>query len=203
MNFRLRELRGEKGITQKELARVLNVCPQTVGYYENSVNMPTPEMLIKIADYFDVTVDYLLGLEGGCEDLGKCISSDSKSTKTSCFQEEDGIGSTFSVRLKELRNERQLTQKRLSEILSLSKNTICEYEKGRAEPSLDCLLKLSDIFEVSVDYLIGKSSDFEKVKYSSAVEGLTQEEREILRAFRGLFPKQRKLLLQFINSCIQ
>lgn len=55
--------------------------------------------------------------------------------------------------LKELRIDRNLTQKQLSEMLDLSKNTVCEYEKGRAEPSIETLLKLSGIFGVSVDYL--------------------------------------------------
>lgn len=63
MNFRLRELRKDKGLRQVDLAQILGISPQSLGYYENQVNKPDPDMLIKIANYFNVTIDYLLGRE--------------------------------------------------------------------------------------------------------------------------------------------
>lgn len=54
-------LRKEKNVTQKEIATYLNVSDRLVGYYENGQRMPPPDILEKIADYFNVTVDYLLG----------------------------------------------------------------------------------------------------------------------------------------------
>lgn len=57
-------------------------------------------------------------------------------------------------KLRELRTKKKLTQKELSEKLGLSKNAVCEYEKGRSEPSIETLIKLSRIFEVSLDYLV-------------------------------------------------
>lgn len=58
---RLKELRKDKNITQKELSKVLNIQNTTLSQYENGINEPNDEMKIKIADYFNVTVDYLLG----------------------------------------------------------------------------------------------------------------------------------------------
>ncbi len=63
MNNRIKELRTERGLRQKDLAEKLGVSPQTVGYYENWVNKPDPETLIKLADIFEVSIDYLLGRE--------------------------------------------------------------------------------------------------------------------------------------------
>ena len=63
MNCRLRELRKDKGLRQVDLAQILGISPQSLGYYENQVNKPDPDMLIKIANYFNVTIDYLLGRE--------------------------------------------------------------------------------------------------------------------------------------------
>ena len=57
---RLANLREEKGIYQKELAALLNVSPSTVSNYENDVHFPDIEILCKLADYFDVSTDYLL-----------------------------------------------------------------------------------------------------------------------------------------------
>ena len=61
--FRLKELRSAKGKTQKEVAKILGISPQSLGYYENEVNKPDPEMLIKLADYYGCTIDYLVGRE--------------------------------------------------------------------------------------------------------------------------------------------
>lgn len=58
---RLNELRKNKGLNQPELAKELNVAKQTVSNWENNNRTPDNEMLIKIANYFDVSLDYLLG----------------------------------------------------------------------------------------------------------------------------------------------
>lgn len=58
---RIKSLREERKITQQELARYLGVSQKTISNYENGERSPDPDTLRKIADYFDVTVDYLLG----------------------------------------------------------------------------------------------------------------------------------------------
>lgn len=60
MNNRLRELRKEKGLTQNELAKLLNVSDRSVGFYETGDRDPDTETLKKLANLFDVTIDYLL-----------------------------------------------------------------------------------------------------------------------------------------------
>ena len=72
MKIRLRELRLAKGLTQKEVATAINVSPQSYGYYENWVNKPDPETLIKLADLFECSIDYLLGREN---DFGVSIKN--------------------------------------------------------------------------------------------------------------------------------
>ncbi len=63
MKNRIRELRIEKGLRQKDVAEKIGVSAQSFGYYENWVNKPDPETLIKLADLFEVSIDYLLGRE--------------------------------------------------------------------------------------------------------------------------------------------
>lgn len=58
---RLKELRLEKNITQEELADFLNVSKSTISLYENGVREPDLKLLVSIADYFNVSTDYLLG----------------------------------------------------------------------------------------------------------------------------------------------
>jgi transcriptional regulator with XRE-family HTH domain len=59
---RIKELRTEFGITQADLAKLLKISDRAVGYYEKGEREPDNETLIKIAEYFKVSVDYLLGI---------------------------------------------------------------------------------------------------------------------------------------------
>lgn len=60
---RLRELREEKGITQKDLGKIICISDRVIGYYESNDRFPRDENTLKtIADYFKVSVDYLVGL---------------------------------------------------------------------------------------------------------------------------------------------
>lgn len=63
LNIRIRELRIARNITQVELARSLSVSKQSISNWENDNILPSIEMLIKIADFFSVSTDYLLGLD--------------------------------------------------------------------------------------------------------------------------------------------
>ncbi len=59
---KLKELREERGLTQKNIAEVFGINPVTYLHYEKSQREPSLEMLMKFSVYFGVTTDYLLGL---------------------------------------------------------------------------------------------------------------------------------------------
>ncbi len=60
---KIANLRKKRGMSQSQLAKELNIGTSTLGMYETGKRSPNPEMLNKIADYFHVSVDYLLGRE--------------------------------------------------------------------------------------------------------------------------------------------
>lgn len=61
MQFRhLREIREDNDIKQKDIAKYLNVSQNTYSQYETGVISLTAEVLIKLSDYYDVSIDYLL-----------------------------------------------------------------------------------------------------------------------------------------------
>lgn len=60
---RLKELRIEKNMSRNELASLLYVNPRTISYWELGQRECNLEQLVKIADIFKVTTDYLLGIE--------------------------------------------------------------------------------------------------------------------------------------------
>lgn len=58
---RLKELREEKDLTQAQLSTQLQISASAIGMYEQGRREPDNETLIKIANFFNVTIDYLLG----------------------------------------------------------------------------------------------------------------------------------------------
>lgn len=66
---------------------------------------------------------------------------------------------SFSEQLKALRNEHGLTQKQLGEATGLSTRGIQDYELEQRKPGLDVLLALADYFDVSLDYLTGRTDN--------------------------------------------
>lgn len=61
LGARLAGLREEKKLTQKKLANLLNMSGGTISNYENGVHSPDPSTLCRLADFYGVTTDYLLG----------------------------------------------------------------------------------------------------------------------------------------------
>ena len=59
--YHLRELRTQKGLTQAELSKTLQVSASSIGMYEQGRREPDNETLGRIANYFNVSTDYLLG----------------------------------------------------------------------------------------------------------------------------------------------
>ena len=60
-------------------------------------------------------------------------------------------------RIKNLREELNMTQQELADKLEGAKSTVAMYEKGNRKPSLEVLVKLSEIFDCSIDYILGKT----------------------------------------------
>ena len=57
----LRKLREEQSLTQKDLAEHLGVTGRTIGYYESGDRFPSPDTITRIADFFNVSIDWLFG----------------------------------------------------------------------------------------------------------------------------------------------
>ncbi|MDY3361222.1 MAG: helix-turn-helix domain-containing protein [Clostridium celatum] len=64
----------------------------------------------------------------------------------------------FGNNLKTLREQKNITQLELANILGVTTRTIQNYESGKREPNIETLEKLSNYFEVQIDYLIGRST---------------------------------------------
>lgn len=66
--------------------------------------------------------------------------------------------SVFGERLKELRKEKGISQQKLAFEIHYAQSVICDWENGKAEPTAPAIIAVSDFFEVSCDYLLGKEN---------------------------------------------
>ena len=69
---------------------------------------------------------------------------------------------TFPERIIQLKSERRLLQKDIASSIGLSLRAYQYYEKGQKEPTLSVLVRLADYFNVSLDYLVGRSDNPER-----------------------------------------
>ena len=63
LSTQLKELRLERGLSQQKLAKEIGVTQKAIDFWEKGVNEPKASYIIKLAKYFQVTTDYLLGIE--------------------------------------------------------------------------------------------------------------------------------------------
>ena len=96
---RLKELRLEKGMRQKDVAEKIGVSPQSYNFYENWVNKPDPETLIKLADLFEVSLDYLVGR---ADDFGNIVNQSNEESFFTTPKEQD-----FLIKLRSLSSSTQ------------------------------------------------------------------------------------------------
>ena len=85
------ELRKDAGLTQKQLADNLHLSKSTISHFEQGLSIPTTTILLSIADYFNVNVDYL---------LGRCKSNFKYTTLNEAFTNQVSVGSVITRLLK-------------------------------------------------------------------------------------------------------
>lgn len=155
MNFneRLKDLRIERGLTQKELATQLSLNQSSIARFEKGDRFPELDTFIKIADYFSVTLDFLNG------NLNK--ENVSASNRLIVDSPPSDV-KEFGEWLKDIRDESNLTITALSEKIGYSNTEISVIETGKIDnyPDAEYLKKFAESTNVSyLDLLIAAGYD--------------------------------------------
>ena len=101
----------------------------------------------------------------------------------------------FAERLKALRKQVQLTQAQIAEKLDISQQAYASWERGVKKPTQENLVKIAQVLNVSVDYLVGNSEeklDNIELLFRMNSKGLTEEEKEIFKKELVEFMEERK-----------
>ncbi len=106
------------------------------------------------------------------------------------------------VVLRELRKEKNITMKKLGEIIGVAESTISLYENGKRQPDNVTLLKLADFFNVSVDYLLGRNNTEKKpvLEDELKIKNVKFIGRDGTVKFKKLTPEMISMLEQLPDS---
>jgi transcriptional regulator with XRE-family HTH domain len=145
---KLRYLRRQHRLTQTDLSRQLDLASQAyISDLEAGRKIPSLDLVVRIADLFSVTTDYLLRDELPVE-----------SQVTSPLREvprEILAIKQFGEKLRYLRQQQRLTQTTLAQQVGLASQAyVSDLEAGRKVPSLDLIVRLAELLEVTTDYLL-------------------------------------------------
>lgn len=99
------------------------------------------------------------------------------------------------MRLKELRKERGLRQKDIADLLSITQMSYSYYERGLREPEIALLIKLAELFNVSVDYIIENENE--------RLEKLTNDERRVVNKFRKLTEPNKSKIEERMDTFLE
>lgn len=97
----------------------------------------------------------------------------------------------FSIILKELRTKRKITQQELAEAMGITPTGVCYWESGKAIPSYETLEKIADYFNVTTDFLMGKTTS-----------ELETKKNVIFRKVEKVNTKDQEIILDLIDSTV-
>lgn len=95
--------------------------------------------------------------------------------------------------LKELRKSREMSQSELAGLIGVSRSTVSMWEIGASQPDNELLVKIADIFRVSVDYLLGRTDD--PIDYDTDGDALAEIPLSYVEAANGDMKKARAIML--------
>lgn len=140
---RIRQLRTENCMTQRNLADKLGLTPKMISFYENGERTPPIDILLKLVKIFDVKSDYILGISDDRHPEEAYEWRYSKSTNR--------LGNILA----NFREKKKITQNNMAEQLSLSCKMYVDIETGTYSPNMNQIKKLAKITGYDIDYLIG------------------------------------------------
>ena len=142
---KISHIREEKELTQQQLANIIGGSRVNISNWENEKEIPNINRVNKIADHFQVSIDYLFNL------------SNKKKYTDSKIGEIDKL--LAGQRLKEFRNENNLTLRKLANLLNTTPSTISAYETGKTLILTAFAIQICRKYKISMDWLYGKKAN--------------------------------------------
>lgn len=101
----------------------------------------------------------------------------------------------LSIRLKQLRNGKHLKQEQVADLIGVTKSAVSAYENDLRQPSYETLIRLANLYNVSTDYLLGRSD-----MVSLDLSDLTIAEQTLVRELVASMRERNRKLVQFYEK---
>lgn len=134
--IQIKNLRIDNDLTQEEISKKLNINRRTYADYENLVNETPLDVFVKIACFYNVSLQYLSGLTNVRFPILPLDSYSYNKVLTNIIN---------------LRERNNLTLEKLASKIHCSTNTLCQYETGKRKIPLQILMQLTKIYKISLD----------------------------------------------------
>lgn len=144
IEMRIKFLRDLKGLRQKDVAKDLNISRALINSWENGYSNVSLKQLMKIAYYYKVPVDYILGLT-------------TKFDKTIYEFKQDLDLKYFGKKIRLIRKMENLTQEELAHKLHIERSSLSQYETGRTIMSNADLKEICNTYGYSADWCLGNT----------------------------------------------
>ena len=141
---RIIDLREKHNLKQYEIAEILQLAPTTYSNYENEYKLMPIKYLNELYNLFSVSIDYVFQFTNL-----KVYKSEHKQVNRK----------SSVLRLKELRIKKRITQNTLADFLKVSQSTISNIESGINIISTPFLYQICKKYNISADYLLGKTDE--------------------------------------------
>ena len=102
-------------------------------------------------------------------------------------------------RLAQLREERELSQEDVGKIVNAAQNTVSQWERGARGISSEMLIRLSDFYKVSIDYLLGRSED-RSMFHKTTLSDITDDEIQLIKKYRSLDEDGKRRVLRNLDG---
>ena len=110
---------------------------------------------------------------------------------------------TIGERIVFLREELDITQTQLAEMVGLTKMTLYKYEKDKCEPRSEIISRLSDALNTTADFLIGRTNDPSPIKSNSSIESSYNKSNELISKFNKLTKEEQIRIEERINIMLE
>ena len=104
------------------------------------------------------------------------------------------------MRLKELCEVHNFTQKQIGDAILSNQSNVARWEKEINQPTAEFIIRLADFFDVTPDYLLGRSDELGNVTVQSSAPALPADEEQLLQAYRRLGGEYKKLAIDTLNT---
>ena len=197
-NNKLKMLRQERGLSQQGLAGEVGMSKSSINMYERGEREPGIETVKRIADFFNVDVDYLFGVSDIRKRRGLKIGT-------------DRTNKSIARNIKHHREEANLSTEQFADLLGVDETVVVDLESGEKALKKEMLYKICDVLHLIPGNIVPRDEDLtedeeylisRREKNAPGEMILTEDEQEFIELIRQIPEQDRPMVLGMIRAAV-